>query len=124
MDIDEKKISGFERHAQTLLTTLIALLLAGVAAFIFQIKDAQSEQMTEIRILQVQVANLNADLGQNGSHLKQEVVDVRGEIKRIESYQKTIWARLRAANENILILNRELQSISGKKIEMQQPDQF
>lgn len=124
MENGEKEDNAFERHAQTLLTTLIALLLAGVAAFIFQIKDNQGAQLTEIRVLQVQFSNLNADLRQNDDHIKEKVLVFRSELDRIESYQNTMWARLRSANENVIILHRSLEALTGDNIELQTPEQF
>lgn len=116
--------SAFERHAQTLLTTLVALLLAGVTAFIFQIKDSQSAQLTEIRVLQVQVSSLTSDLKQKDGHLDAKLQHMREENAKLEDYMNTIWSRLRAANENILILHRALEGVTGSKIELQSPERF
>jgi len=116
--------SAFERHAQTLLTTLIAMLLAGVMAFIFQIKDSQSAQLTEIRVLQVQVTSLTSDIKQKDTTAERTIGDLRGELRRIEEYQNTMWARLRNANENIVILHRTLEAVTKSKIELQTPERF
>ena len=116
--------SAFERHAQTLLTTLVALLLAGVTAFIFQIKDSQSAQLTEIRVLQVQVTALTADLRGKDQSIDRSILNLRAEIKRVEVYQNTMWARLRNAQQNIVILHRAAEAITGKKIELEEPERF
>ena len=116
--------SSFERHAQTLLTTLIALLLAGVAAFIFQIKDSQSAQLTEIRVLQVQVSSLTTDLKQKDVLTDRTIDQIRDELRRIEDYQNTMWARLRNASENIVILHRALEATTKTKIELEEPERF
>ena len=116
--------SAFERHAQTLLTTLVALLLAGVTAFIFQIKDSQSAQLTEIRVLQVQVTSLTSDLKGKDSSIDRSILNVRDEIARVETYQDQMWARLRSANQNIVILHRALEAATKTKIELEEPERF
>ena len=116
--------SAFERHAQTLLTTLVALLLAGVTAFIFQIKDSQSAQLTEIRVLQVQVTSLTSDLKSKDTSIDRAILNVRDEIARVETYQDQMWARLRSANQNIVILHRALEAVTKTKIELEEPERF
>jgi hypothetical protein len=124
MNNNNNSSTAFERHAQTLLTTLIAFLLAGVAAFIFQIKDSQSAQLTEIRVLQVQVSSLTADLKQRDVITDRTINQIRDELRRIEDYQNTMWARLRNASENIVILHRAVETATKTKIDLEEPERF
>ena len=111
-------VNAFERHAQTALTSLVVLLLAGVVAFIFKIHDAQTEQLIEIRQLQYQIKGV-AD-GQIGGRSYME-----REINRIDNSISNIWPRLRALGENQEILLRHLQALHPTaKIKLNEPERF
>lgn len=54
----ETKQSAFERHAQTALTSLIVLILAGFGGAMFKISDVQNDQFAELKVMQYQISEL------------------------------------------------------------------
>ena len=108
---------AFERHAQTALTSLIVMLLAGLAGFIISNDREIGKQTTAIQILQIQIDELSKDVrGANGA--------TKAEVMRIEGYMNRLWPRYRALNENQTLLHRELQRLCGCEIELKKPEKF
>jgi hypothetical protein len=109
--------NAFERHAQTGLTSIVVLLLAGVVGFIFQINNSQSEQLIEMRVLQFQVEALSQEVkGATGSASQS--------VSRLERSIDTIWPRLRSHGENVEIVTREVERLCNCKINLNEPDKF
>ena len=109
--------NAFERHAQTALTSLVVLLLAGVVAFIFKINDNQIEQLIEIRALQYQVKAI-ADTQAGGNNI------LNREVARLDYSINTIWPRLRSMSENLEVLRRELERLHGIELNFDEPEKF
>ena len=109
--------NAFERHAQTGLTSIVVLLLAGVVGFNFQINNSQSEQLIEMRVLQYQVEALSNEVkGASGS--------ASLSVNRLEKSIDTIWPRLRSHGENVEIVAREVERLCDCKINLNEPDKF
>lgn len=86
----EPKQTTFERHAQTALTGLITLLLAGTAGLLMTMKAAQSETSTDVKVLQIQFQNLSAQLKeQNRLYLtRPELIPYELRINRLEDFHE------------------------------------
>jgi hypothetical protein len=109
--------NAFERHAQTGLTSIVVLLLAGVVGFIFQINNSQGDQLIEMRVLQFQVKALSDEVkGASGS--------ASLNVSRLERSIDTIWPRLRAHGENAELLRREIERLCNCKIKLNEPEKF
>jgi uncharacterized membrane protein len=110
--------NAFERHAQTALTSVVVLLLAGVVALIFKINDDQVQQLIELRTLQFQVQQIVAAQQTGNGYAEREV-------KRLDYNLNTIWPRLRAQSENVEILKRAIESThSDLHIKLNDPEKF
>jgi len=115
--VSPRENNAFERHAQTALTSLIVLLLAGVATFVFRMSDNQDEQLIEIRVLQYQVKGLSDELRNGRGVLKEEIQSTKRSLD-------TIWPRLRAQSENISTLAREVEKLCKCTIHTKVPEKF
>ena len=109
--------NAFERHAQTALTSLIVLLLAGVATFVFRMSDNQDEQLIEMRVLQFQVKALADEMRGNTGFAQREVA-------RLDKLTDQIWPRLRAHGENIEVIHRKIEELCGCEMRLNDPDKF
>jgi len=107
----------FERHAQTALTALVVLLLAGLVTKIFKIDNTQTEQLIELRALQFQVQAV-ADAQSGGSGY------IEREISRVDFALNTIWPRLRVHDENLTLLKREIEALCNCDIQLNDPEKF
>jgi uncharacterized membrane protein len=110
--------NAFERHAQTALTSLVVLLLAGVVGLIFKINDDQVQQLIELRTLQFQVQQIATAQHTGNGYAEREV-------KRLDFNLNTIWPRLRAQTENLEILKRAVEATHpGLNIDLNDPEKF
>ena len=55
----ETKTTTFERHAQTILVSIITLIIGGAGIMIWEMKDTQSQILTKLEVHNVLLANLN-----------------------------------------------------------------
>jgi len=113
----EVQQNAFERHAQTALTSLIVLLLAGVVGFIFQISTSQSDQLVEMRVLQFQVKSLSEEVRGSSS-------TAAAHINRLEVSINTVWPRLRAHGENLALLARHIETLCKCSVKLNDPEKF
>lgn len=96
--------TSFERHTQTVLTSIIVLLLAGLVTFIFRISDNQDSFVVEMRVLQFQVKAISdSQIGTVGN--------IQREIVRLEKSLDTVWPRVRAHGENSEIIVRHFETL-------------
>jgi len=110
--------NAFERHAQTALTSLVVLLLAGVVGLIFKINDDQVQQLIELRTLQFQVQQIATAQHTGNGYAEREV-------KRLDFNLNTIWPRLRAQTENLEILKRAVEATHpGLNIDLNDAEKF
>ena len=113
----EVQQNAFERHAQTALTSLVVLLLAGVVGFIFQISTSQGDQLVEMRVLQFQVKALSEEVrGSSGT--------AAAHTARLETSFNTVWPRLRAHGENIALMARQVEALCKCDIKLHDPEKF
>jgi len=115
--VNQPSKNAFEQHAQTALTSLIVLLLAATATFVFRMSDNQDDQLIEIRVLQFQVENLAKDL-------RGAAVSSEEDIRRLELSYNTIWPRLRAHGENLKVLTREIEELCNCEVKLTVPEDF
>jgi uncharacterized membrane protein len=110
--------NAFERHAQTAMTSLVVLLLAGVVALIFKINEDQVQQLIELKTLKYQVQQIAlAQTNRNGY--------AEREVERLDYSLNTIWPRLRAQSENIEILKSAIEREHlGLNINLTEPEKF
>ena len=113
----EVQQNAFERHAQTALTSLVVLLLAGMVGFIFQISTSQSDQLIEMRVLQFQVKTLSEEV--RGSAGTAAV-----HINRLELSLNQVWPRLRAHGENLALLARQIEALCKCTVKLNDPEKF
>jgi RNA polymerase-interacting CarD/CdnL/TRCF family regulator len=109
--------NAFERHAQTALTSLIVLLLAGVVGFIFKISDSQNDQVIETRVLQFQVKDLAEEVrGASGISTER--------INRLEASLNTLQLHSRAHKSDIILLARHIEALCDCTVKLHDPEKF
>jgi uncharacterized membrane protein len=110
--------SSFERHAQTALTSLVVLLLAGVVGLIFKINDDQVQQLIELRTLKYQVEQIAVTQQSKNGYAERE-------INRLDLHLNTIWPRMRSQTENLEILKRVIEGLHPEiDIDLNDPEKF
>lgn len=96
------------------LSSIGGVLISGGLIWI---GSSQLQITTDMALTQQQVAQLR-------NTVERFFQEQESQIDRIIDNQNNIWPRLRAHGENIEILRREVEAITGKDIKLVEPDKF
>ena len=80
--------TSFERHAQTVLTGLITLLLAGTGALLMGMNARQGDLVSDVKVLQEQVSNLSKTLTESTRTYvtRPELIPIELRLQQLEGY--------------------------------------
>lgn len=98
----------------TALASIGAILTSGTLMWI---GSSQLQLTTDMALTQQQVAQLQ-------DSVERYFNEQETQLNRMIDNQNRIWPRLRAHGENIEILRREMETITGKDIKLVEPDKF
>ena len=94
----EVKTTAFERHAQTILVSIITLIIGGAGIMIWEMKDTQSVILTKVEVHNVLLSNLNQQAaGWDGKYVKHE---------QYNQFRESVNEQLRELEERVLMEER------------------